>query len=280
MYLRFIYPLLALFILTSLIPSCTNKNQVFRKLSSQKTGIHFNNIITENDSMNILDMEYVYNGGGVAIADFNNDHLPDVFFTGNMVGNRLYLNEGNLHFRDVTAAAGLAGKNKWCTGVATVDINNDGLMDMYVCASIKHNAADRANMLLINKGPDKNGVPQFVDEAAAYHIADTSYSTNAAFFDYDNDGDLDLYVVTNKMVDSRFPNEYRKKTTGGQSPNTDILYRNDWDPALGHAVYTNVSQQAGIVHEGFGLGINITDINQDGWKDIYVTNDFLTNDRL
>lgn len=280
MYLRFIHPLLALFTLTSLIPSCTNKNQVFRKLSSQKTGIHFNNVITENDSMNILDMEYVYNGGGVAIADFNNDHLPDVFFTGNMVSNRLYLNEGNLHFRDVTAAAGLAGKNKWCTGVATVDINNDGLMDMYVCASIKHNAAERANMLLINKGPDKNGVPQFVDEAAAYHLADTSYSTNAAFFDYDNDGDLDLYIVTNKMVDSRFPNEYRKKTTDGHSPNTDILYRNDWDSALGHAVYTNVSQQAGIVHEGFGLGINITDINRDGWKDIYVTNDFLTNDLL
>lgn len=280
MYPRLIHYLPAFSVLIVFISSCTNKNQIFTKLNAHETGIHFNNLITENDSMNILDLEYVYNGGGVAIADFNNDDLPDVFFTGNMVSNTLYLNEGKLHFRDISATAGIDSKNKWSTGVATVDINNDGLMDIYVCASIKNKSADRANVLFVNKGPDKDGNPRFIDEAESYNLADTSYSTNAVFLDYDNDGDLDLYVLTNRMVDNRYPNEYRNKTIDGSSPNTDILYRNDWDSAIGHAVYTNVSKQAGIVHEGFGLGINVTDINKDGWKDIYVTNDFLTNDLL
>jgi enediyne biosynthesis protein E4 len=269
-----------LLIIAASFAACGLRNDtLFRKLDPEKTGIQFINQITENDSVNILELEYVYNGGGVAIADFNNDSLPDVFFTGNMVPNQLYVNEGKMKFRDVSKKAGITGNGKWSTGVASVDINQDGLMDIYVCASIKNNAFERANMLFINKGAGGDGTPEFVDEAASYKIADTGHSTNAAFFDYDNDGDLDLYVLTNKM-DKIYPNQYRKKITDGSSPTTDKLYRNDWDSTQGHPVFTDVSKQAGIMIEGFGLGLNITDINRDGWKDIYVTNDFLTNDLL
>ena len=259
--------------------SCKPK-RLFTKLDGEHTGIHFNNQITDNDSLNILQLEYIYNGGGVAVADFNNDGLEDLFFTGNMVRNRMYLNKGDFRFSEVEDSTEIGGKGRWSTGVATIDINNDGLMDLYVCASIKQEAAARANMLLVNKGTDANGVPFFKDEAAAYHIADTGHSTNAAFFDYDNDGDLDLYVLTNKMVDGRYPNQYRRKITDGTSPNNDRLYRNDFDSSLGHPVFTDVSKEAGITIEGFGLGINITDINKDGWKDVYVTNDYLSNDLL
>src|SRR5688500_988366 len=262
-----------------LLLSCSEKT--FKKLSADHTGIHFNNVITEDDSINILDLEYVYNGGGVAISDFNNDGLQDIFFTGNQVGNKLYLNKGDMQFRDVTDIAKIEAKDKWNTGVATVDINNDGLMDVYVCASIKNNAYERANLLFINKGLNKEGIPVFENEAPSYKIADTSYSTNAAFFDYDNDGDLDLYILTNRMSQgSEYPNQYLKKTIDTASANNDRLYRNDWDSLLGHAVFTDVSQQAGILLEGYGLGLNVSDINKDGWKDIYVTNDFLTNDAL
>ena len=258
--------------------SCSNET-LFKRLDSDYTGIHFNNAITENDSVNILDLEYVYNGGGVAIADFNNDSLPDIFFTANMVPNELYLNEGKLKFRNISKEAGITGNNNWSTGVAAIDINQDGLMDIYVCASIKNNPAERANMLYINKGFNESGTPKFVDEAGIYNLADTGHSTNAAFFDYDNDGDLDLYVLTNKM-DKIYPNQYRKKITDGSSATTDRLYRNDWDSTLGHPIFTDVSKQAGILIEGFGLGLNISDINKDGWKDMYVTNDFLSNDLL
>ncbi|HET7898062.1 MAG TPA: VCBS repeat-containing protein, partial [Flavisolibacter sp.] len=211
----------------------------------------------------------------------NNDGLQDVFFTGNLVGNKLYLNKGNMKFDDITAAANIAAPDKWNTGVATVDINNDGWMDIYVCASIKKDPARRANSLFINKGLNKDGVPVFEEEGQAYHAADTGYSTTAAFIDYDNDGDLDLYVLTNKMAEGNvYPNQYHQKIVDGSSPTTDHLYRNDWDSAAGHPVFTDISAAAGILIEGYGLGVSICDINKDGWKDIYVTNDFLTNDLL
>ncbi|HEY1021974.1 MAG TPA: VCBS repeat-containing protein, partial [Flavisolibacter sp.] len=268
-----------IFTLAILFLSCTTKT--FKKLDGNDTGIRFANTITENDSVNILNLEYVYNGGGVAISDFNNDGLQDVFFTGNTVGNRLYLNTGNMKFTDVTGTSGVAAADRWNTGVATVDINNDGWMDIYVCASIQKDSAKRANMLFVNKGLDEKGVPVFKDEAESYGLADKGYSTMAAFFDYDNDGDLDLYVLTNKMAEGdMYPNQYHKKISDGSSPTTDKLYRNDWDTAAGRSMFKNVSAQAGILMEGFGLGLNICDINKDGWKDIYVTNDFLTNDLL
>lgn len=261
------------------LSACGHKKTLFDQLSPKQTGIHFSNRILENDTFNILAYEYVYNGGGVGIGDFNNDGLEDVFFTGNNTGNRLYLNRGNFKFEDITADAGVAAKDRWNSGVAVVDINNDGLLDLYVCATTYKPGHRRANSLFVNTGA-KDGVPGFSEQAAAYGIADTSHTMNAAFFDYDNDGDLDLYLLVNQMDEEKLPNRYRQKVTDGSSRRTDKLFRNDFDAALGHPVFTDVSKETGITIEGFGLGVNICDINRDGWKDIYVTNDYLTNDLL
>ncbi|MCS6968885.1 MAG: VCBS repeat-containing protein [Cytophagales bacterium] len=260
-----------------LLTACNRYQKQFTLLPVEETSITFSNRITESDTMNILDFEYIYNGGGVAIADFNNDGLQDVYFTGNMVANKLYLNKGNFQFDDVTDKAGVAAADRWCSGVAVVDINTDGWNDLYVCATVHPHPAKRANLLFVNQGV-RNGVPIFKEMAQAYGIADTTHTTNAAFFDYDNDGDLDLFLLVNEMSQTTYPNKYRKKVTDGSAVTTDRLYRNDYDSLLGHARFTNVSKQAGIVLEGFGLGVNICDINRDGWKDIYITNDYLTND--
>ncbi|NIJ51912.1 VCBS repeat-containing protein [Dyadobacter arcticus] len=230
--------------------------------------------------MNILSFEYVYNGGGVALADFNNDSLPDIYFTGNSVANKLYLNKGGFKFEDVTDKSGVSGSKKWSTGVAVVDINNDGLQDIYVCASVRKVAEERANLLYVNQGKDRNNVPIFKEMGKEYGIADTTHTTNAAFFDYDNDGDLDLFLVVNEMDDSTLPNKFHEKIKDGSSKRTSRLFKNDWNGILRHPVFTNVSREAGILIEGYGLGVNVTDINQDGWKDIYVTNDYITNDIL
>lgn len=269
---------ISIFILWLFLTGChSSSGNLFTLLPADESGITFSNRIPENDSLNILDYQYIYNGGGVGLSDFNNDGLTDVFFSGNTVGNRLYLNKGNFKFEDVTQQAGVANRQKWNQGVAVVDINNDGRQDIYVTATYYKDPARRTNSLFVNQGV-KNGVPVFRDMAAEYGIADTTHSTNAAFFDYDNDGDLDLYVLVD--TPERFPNAYRNIVLDGSSPNTDRLYRNDFDPKLGHAVFTDVSKQAGILIEGYGLGLNITDINRDGWKDIYVTNDYVTNDNL
>ncbi|MHA4742279.1 VCBS repeat-containing protein [Dyadobacter sp. MSC1_007] len=260
--------------------SCKKELKTFSELTPDKTGIRFANRIAENDTMNILAFEYVYNGGGVALGDFNNDSLPDVYFTGNTSSNKLYLNKGDFKFEDVTKTAGVAPENKWSTGVALVDINHDNLLDIYVCASVRDVASERENLLYVNQGLDKNKAPVFKEMAKAYGIADTTHTTNAAFFDYDNDGDLDLFLIVNEMDDNNFPNKYHQKVVDGSSRRTDRLYRNDWDAKLNHPVFTNVSKEAGILIEGYSLGINVTDVNQDGWKDIYVTNDYLTNDLL
>src|SRR4030095_11683578 len=185
-----------LVIFSFVVCSCgRSRNILFTLLSADQTGIEFSNRIFENDSVNIIDNEYVYNGGGVAIGDFNNDGLQDVYFTGNMVSNRLYLNKGNMKFSDVTDVTRATGEGRWCSGVALVDINNDDWLDIYVCATFRSDPYARANMLYVNKGPDKNGVPIFKEMAHEYGIADTTQTTNAAFFDYDRDGDLDLYVL-------------------------------------------------------------------------------------
>lgn len=277
--------LLLLFFIIFSLSSCKKESTLFTQLSAEDTGITFSNRITENDTMNVLEFEYVYNGGGVALGDFNNDNLTDIYFTGNQVANKLYLNKGvdeanKLKFEDVTAKSKVAGEGKWCSGVALVDINNDKLLDIYVCATVKDVASERANMLYVNQGVGKDGVPTFKEMAKEYGIDDDSHTTNAAFFDYDNDGDLDLYVLINEMEDIRFPNKYHEKIVDGSSKRTDKLFRNDWDEKLHHAVFTDISKQAGILIEGYGLGLNITDINRDGWKDVYVTNDYLTNDLL
>lgn len=261
--------------------SCNEKHPLFRSLKSDKTGISFSNNITEDNELNPLTYEYLYNGGGVGIGNFNNDSLPDIYFTGNLVPNKLYINKGALQFEDITTAAGVDGGGRWSKGVSVVDINNDGLDDIYVCAAVATDSVKRKNMLYVNQGVDKKtGMPVFKDMAAEYGLDDHSHTQMAAFFDYDNDGDLDVYLLVNDLIDGVYPNEFRPIRTDGSWPNTDKLFRNDWNDSLHHAVYTNVSKEAGILTEGYGLGINITDINNDGWKDIYITNDYLSNNIL
>ena len=267
-------------IIIQLFGSCSKDKTLFQQISSGHSGIHFNNKIIDNDSINIINITNVYNGGGVGVGDFNNDGLQDLYFTGNLVSNKLYLNKGDFKFDDVTEEAGVGGNGQWSRGVAVVDINNDGWLDIYVCATLKSNPSQRKNLLYINQGTDKNNVPHFKEMAAEYGLDDSAHSTMATFFDYDNDGDLDLYVVTNEINQKRYPDNFHSVFKNGENPSTGKLYRNDWNAKLGHPVFTDVSKEAGIMTEGYGHSVNILDINNDGWKDIYVTNDFVTNDLL
>jgi hypothetical protein len=262
-----------------LISGCKQRTPLFKKISSGYSNIHFNNKVTENDSINPIDMEFLYNGGGVAVGDFNRDGLPDLYFTASMVSNKLYLNKGGLRFEDVTETAGVTGEGRWCNGASVVDINNDGWPDIYVCVSIKKDPRQRTNLLYVNQGLNKDGVPVFKEMAAEYGLADTSYSVQAAFFDYDNDGDLDMYLVTTKLA-QRDVVQFSSNHFNTDFRDVDKLYRNDWSDSLKHPVFTDVSKQAGIVEPGYGLGVSIVDINRDGWKDIYVSNDFLSSDLL
>jgi enediyne biosynthesis protein E4 len=246
----------------------------FELLSPEETGVEFANTISESDSFNIFTYDYIYNGGGVVAGDFNNDSLQDLFFSGNMVSNKLYLNKGDMKFRDVTDVARVGGQGKWCSGSVMVDINNDGWQDIYVCVTKSKDSLERANMLFVNKGLDENGIPVFEEEAEKWGIADKRYSIMAAFFDYDRDGDLDLYLLTNQQSEIT-PSNYRPKIVDGSAPNNDQLYRNE-----GNGSFSNVTISAGIVYEGFGLGLAISDFNDDGWPDIFVCNDFITNDLL
>jgi enediyne biosynthesis protein E4 len=261
--------------------SCKQASPLFKKIDSNHSNIHFANSITEDADLNILNYEYLYNGGGVGIGDFNNDSLPDIYFTASRSGNKLYLNKGNMKFEDVTDAANVDGKNRWCKGVSVVDINNDGLQDIYISCAVLPIADGRKNILYINKGIDaKSKTPVFVDESENYGLADNGHTQMASFFDYDNDGDLDVFLLVNDLITGVYPNEFRPIRKDGSWPNTDKLYRNDFDSVAGHPVFTDVSRQAGILQEGYGLGINICDLNQDGWKDIYISNDYLSNNLL
>lgn len=259
--------------------SC-KKTTLFQQISSDYSNIHFKNQISETDSLNPLTLINIYNGGGVGVGDFNKDGLPDLYFTGNSVSNKLYLNKGDFKFNDVTAQAGVGGKGGWGRGVSVVDINNDGWPDIYVCNTLLNDSLKRTNLLYINQGNDKNGVPHFKEMAAEYGLNARVHSTMAYFFDYDNDGDLDMYLTVNEIDLHDNPTTYRPIITDGSYHSTGRLYRNDWDQTLKHAVYKDVSRQAGINVEGYGHAANIVDINQDGWKDIYVTNDFITSDIL
>ena len=179
-----------------IIGSCTSKPALFKKVSSAYSGVYFNNAVTENDSINPLDLEFLYNGGGVAAGDFDNDGLTDLYFTASMLSNKLYLNNGGLRFKDITVASKVTGEGRWCNGASVADINGDGLQDIYVCTTIKTNPEERKNLLYINQGLNKDSIPVFREMAEEYGLADTSYSVHTAFFDYDNDGDLDVYLLT------------------------------------------------------------------------------------
>jgi hypothetical protein len=253
--------------------SCLKEDKLFQKLSSKKTKVFFNNTIIENDTLNILNEEYVFNGGGLISADFNNDGKKDLFFSGNQVSNKLYLNHGDFIFKDISKISRVEASDKWSTGSTYSDVNNDGLLDIYVCAAMKK--GNRKNMLFINKGIDAEiGEIVFEEMASQYGIDDSGNSMGAVFFDYNKDGFLDLYVINNEQNKS-IPTNYRKKIIDGSAVSNDKLYKNN-----GNGSFTDVTLQAGITIEGFGLGIAISDINYDGWPDIYVTNDYTTNDLL
>ena len=251
---------------------------LFRRLPASQTGIEFANRLTESDTLNILNQANIYNGGGVGIGDFNKDGLMDIYLAGNMVSNKLYLNQGTrngepLKFEDITDRAKVDGQGHWCTGISVVDIDGNGWPDIYVSASFSSNPELRTNLLYLNQGLNKTGIPVFEESAAAYGLADDGFSTQAYFFDYDKDGDLDMYQVTNEIYDPRTPIHYRAKLTDGSAKNNDRLYRNE-----GNGKFVDASKAAGITIEGWGHAAAITDINQDGWPDIYVANDFVSND--
>lgn len=263
----------ALFSLLLTWGACTQRNgKLFKIRQGEDIGIDFKNTILTNDTLNALSYEYIYNGSGVGVGDFNNDGLADVFFGGNQVSSQLYLNQGNLLFKNCTAQAGVA-TSKWITGVSVVDINQDGWMDIYLSVAGLTDANNRRNILFINKGV-VNGVPQFIESTKLYGLDDDSYSTMAAFFDYDRDGDLDVYLLNN-WLEKFNRNNIRPKRINGEAPSNDKLFQNNGDNT-----FTNVSAQAGILVEGYGLGVNVSDINQDGWPDVYVSNDFMSNDLI
>lgn len=264
-------------ILPVLFASCKQAgNKMFTEIPASQSSVHFKNEIKENEDYNILTYEYLYNGGGVAVGDVNNDGLPDLMFTGNMTPNKLYLNKGNFKFEDITDKAGMAGRDKWKTGVVMADVNGDGLLDIYVCYSGPGTDAARANELYINNGL-KNGIPTFTESAKKYGLdAPGTYTTTVAFFDMDNDGDLDMFMVNHGDM---FYNPYfnTDKLRATRNPRYgNRLYRND----NGH--FTDISSEAHIDGSGlnFGLGVAISDINNDGWPDIYVTNDYNERDFL
>ncbi|TPG72486.1 VCBS repeat-containing protein [Hymenobacter nivis] len=246
---------------------------LFTLLSAQETGIAFNNAVSENEALNILSYEYFYNGGGVAVGDINDDGLPDLMLTGNMRPNRLYLNLGGCKFKDITDQAnpGLGGrKDGWKTGVTMADVNGDGRLDIYVCYSGKKADDVRRNQLFINQGNNK-----FEEQAHQYGLDDPGYSTQAAFFDFDNDGDLDMFLLNHniKKIDNMAFARYQGEVDALAG---NKLFKNEG----GH--FTDVSKAAGIVQSPltFGLGIAVADINKDGWQDIYVTNDYNEPDYL
>ena len=258
------------------LAGCTAEKRarpLFKLLGAEETGITFANRITTTDSLNLQTDVYVYNGAGVAVGDIDNDGLPDIFFAGNMVSSRLYRNKGHFRFEDITERAGVK-THRWATGVAMADVNNDGFLDIYVSVSGPEwsKPEDRANLLFINNG---NGT--FTESAAKFGIADTSFTTQAAFLDYNGDGCLDLFLLNNSPKDfsrgvSSHPSGLRGTTPGSYNE----LYRNNCN-----GTFTNVSKEAGILEDaGYGLGVVVADFNGDGWPDIYVSNDGLPNDVL
>lgn len=255
----------------------TKEDTLFEELPASETGIDFVNRSLEKKEFNIFNYRNFYNGGGVAIGDVNNDGLSDLFVTSNFEDNKLYLNKGGMHFEDITVKAGIVGKKFWSTGVTFADVNGDGLMDIYVCNSGSRDA--RGNQLYINQGI-KGGIPSYKEMAKEAGLEDGGLSTHAAFFDYDRDGDLDMYLLNNSFtpIDKLGYTNLRdmRDKLGG-----DKLFRND-SPDGKSIKFTDVSEKAGIYGSliGFGLGITIGDVNNDNWPDIYISNDFYERDYL
>ncbi|WP_420320134.1 VCBS repeat-containing protein [Flagellimonas sp.] len=248
----------------------TEATYLFTELPPSETRIHFINELPENSAMNSMVYEYFYNGGGVAIGDMDNDGLPDIYLTANLKGNKLYKNLGNFKFQDITTKANVESTFGWTTGVTMADVNADGWLDIYVCKSGKGKIANRKNLLYIN---NKNGT--FTERASEYGLDFPGYSTQASFFDYDKDGDLDMFLLNHNVdpINTNNPENFKEEKNEHVG---DCLFRNDGEK------FTNVSEQAGISQNslGFGLGVSVGDVNQDGWPDIYVGNDYIEQDYL
>lgn len=271
MYLR----LSSLVLLLTLVAACQKEQHLFDHISSSRSGVHFNNQLSPNAELNAFTFTNFYNGGGIGVGDFNHDGLPDLFFSGNQVSSALYLNQGNFQFKDISESAGIK-TDRWCSGVAVIDINQDGWDDIYVSVAQGPGLKHSHNLLFINQ---KKTSPSFIESASAYGLDYDGFTTQSAFFDYDLDGDLDAFLL-NTSPDLQNPSTLRRTLNNGNYPSSDKLYRNEGPGPDGHPVFVDVSIQAGIRYEGLGLGVVISDLNQDGWPDIYCSNDFMSSDLL
>lgn len=271
--LHSIYTVIGFFVFISCSDGLSGKKNQFRQVDAVSSGIHFTNTPTEKPHLNILYYLYYYNGGGVAAGDINNDGLIDLYFTANSKsGNKLYLNKGNFQFEDITEKAGVAGTSDWCTGVTMADINGDGLLDIYVSAVANYYGLKGHNELFIN-----NGDGTFKEQSAEYRLNFSGLSTQAVFFDYDHDGDLDCYLLNHsKQPHANITDTANRRKIDSLSG--DRLYCNQSDKL--DQKFVDVSAKAGIYQSslGYGLGISVADINNDGWEDIYIGNDFHEND--
>src|SRR5688572_24678579 len=257
--------LLPLFVLAQ-----TPRKTLFRPLSANESGVNFSNTLRESPVLNIITYEYYYNGGGVGLGDFNNDGLTDIYFSANMQPGKLYINKGNMKFEDITAKAGVSAKRGWKTGVSIADVNGDGFQDIYLCLSGPVDRERRTNQLYIN-----NGNLTFTEKAAVMGVSDSGYSTQSVFLDYDRDNDLDLFVLNHNNKNLRnFDASFVKKMIDPDAG--DRLYRND------NNFFTDVTIQSGIISKplGYGLGVSVSDFNNDGWPDMYVTNDYVEEDYM
>ncbi len=260
------------------IQACSFENEPkkqFKLLNKERTGLSFINSPVPTQYFNAFNFMYFYNGGGLAVGDFNNDGLQDLFFTANLGSNKMFINEGNFKFNDITKESGMEGIDGWTTGTSVVDINNDGLLDIYVCQIGEYATMRGKNQLYVCKSIDNN-IPIYEDQAADYGLDFSTFSTQASFFDYDLDGDLDMFLM-NYSLHQNGTFGQRKNFLGTFHPTSgDKLLRND------HGKFTDVTQESGIVSTvvGYGLGIATSDINLDGWPDIYIGNDFHENDYL
>src|SRR5690242_12087717 len=288
-YIKTFFNHLYIIIFIVALTGCNNKNKkveknqnahpLFSLLPASETNIGFSNTLTEGLNTNVLMYEYFYNGGGVAIGDVNGDGLQDIYFSGNMVDNKLYLNKGNMKFEDITNVAGVEGRpGPWKTGVTMADVNGDNKPDLFICYSGKISGEKRIPQLFINEGNDNNGIPRFKDETAEYGLSDSAFSNQAYFFDYDKDGDLDMLLINHNPA--RFSNLNDAKiheyiSTPNKQTGTR-LFKNNQEH------FEDVTAQSGLVNSllSYNLAAGIADLNNDGWPDIYISNDYLVPDYL